>query len=399
MRRLILIVLASMFLLQAKIGVWTTFCAITQGNDLILVNNKIYVATDGGLLEFNEQGNNIYDTDNGLFKINTTAVASDFRNIIWAGHSDCSISLFDGNGNSKGHLSDIEEFGSFNLNRIYSSDSYIYIATDKLLTRYTYNVEFGKYEVKDSNLMTGNVSDVIVFNNAIYMAAQDEVYTVAESSSNIGDLGDWSLLSGFDPGTIVNKFLEFEGGILVLTSNGVYAINDSIVTKESIEDGSDVLWGAVYNSEFYYTVNIGDIVFYRTDMSLANITVEVCRTDDTIAEKFLIEGDVIHYISKSGFSSYSTASLMTTDYSFNVPKEKGIKKIKITKDNEKLLYLTSGGFRKFDLLSESFSEEYYTERKIWQAKDFIEDNENNVYVCTWSTGIAKFIKNIDDYDF
>ena len=142
MKKIIFIILTGMILLKADMGNWRTFCSISQGNDIISANNMIYIATDGGMLELSGTENNVFDTDNGLFKINTTAVANDFRNIIWAGHSDCSISLFDGNGNSVAHLSDIEEGGTFNLNRIYSSNNYVYVAGDQLLVRYTYNEEF-----------------------------------------------------------------------------------------------------------------------------------------------------------------------------------------------------------------------------------------------------------------
>ena len=362
----------------------------------MLANNKIYVATDGGLLEFDGSRNSIFDTDNGLFKINTKALASDFRNIIWAGHSDCSISLFDGNGNGIGHLSDIEEYGTFNLNRIYSSGNYIYVAADQLLIRYAYNSIFDKYDVSDSNLMTGNVSDVIVFNDTIYMAAQNGVYSITESSSNIGDLSDWVLLSGFDPGTIINKFLEFEGIVLALTSNGIYSISGLSVTKEALEGGNNILWGQIYNNEFYYTTNPGDIVFNKTNLPLTDTPVEVYRSNDTIAEKFLIEDNTIFYISGSGISSYSIASSTTIDYSFNLPKIKSIKKIKVVQDNSKLLYLTSFGFRVFDIFSEEFEDDFYTGSKLWLGIDLIEDNDDNIFVTTWSTGIYKFNK---DYDF
>ncbi|MDA3838497.1 MAG: hypothetical protein PF574_05900 [Candidatus Delongbacteria bacterium] len=399
MKKTILIILLSIILLKADIGDWRTFCSISQGNDLISANNKIYIATDGGLIEFDGAANDIYDTDNGLFKINTTAVEVDYRNIVWAGHSDCSISLFDRNGNSVGYLSDIEEYGSFNLNRIYSSDNYVYVATDQILVRYSYNSTFDKYDVIDSNLMTGNISDIIVHEGNIYMSTTGGIYMISESNQNIGYLDNWSLLTGFDTFTIVNKFLKVGDRMLALTSNGIYSIDDSTVIKETTEEGFEILWGTVYNNEFYYTKNMGDIIFYKTDFLFDNTAVPIFSTDDLIAKRFLIEDNIIHYISNSGFSSYSIANDITVDYTFNLPAEKGIKKIKVTKDNSRLLYLTAFGFREFDMFSEEFNAEFYRDSKIWQAKNFIEDNDENIYVCTWSTGIAKLAKTSDGYDF
>ncbi|MDA3885481.1 MAG: hypothetical protein PF638_07815 [Candidatus Delongbacteria bacterium] len=397
MKKNIIIILLSIMILKADIGDWKTFCSISQGNDLISSNNKIYVATDGGMLEFNGVENNIYDTDNGLYKINTTAVASDFRNIIWAGHSDCSISLFDENGNSVGFLNDIEEYGSYELNHIYSSDNYVYVATDQILVRYSYNSTFNKYDVTDSNLMTGNVSDIIVHEGNIYMSTTSGIYMIPESNQNIGYLDNWTLLTGFDTSTIVNKFLKLGQSILALSSNGIYSIDANIATKESIDDGAEILWGAVLNSELYYTVKSGGVVHYKKISSLLEGTeIDVFSVNDKFAERFIIVNNIIYYISKFGFSSYSMTDLSTTDYSFNLPAEKGIKKIKVTQDNSKLLYLTSRGFREFDIFTEKFREEYYTGAKLWQGIDILEDNSNNIYVTTWSTGVFKFNK---DYNF
>ena len=399
MKKTILIILLSTILLIANVGDWRTFCSISQGNDIISSNNNIYIATDGGLLEFDGTQNNIYDTDNGLFKINTIAVEADYRNVIWAGHSDCSISLFDENDKSIGYLSDIEDYGSFNLNRIYSSEKYVYVAADQLLVRYTYNQSFNKYDVTDSNLMTGNVSDVIVHEGNIYMSTLSGVYTIEEDSTNIGYLDNWTLLTGFDPSTIVNKFLNMGDIILALTSNGIYSIDGDVVIKETIEDGVEVLWGTIYNNELYYTKISGGVVFYKIDLLFVNTPDEIFSTSDLVAKRFLIENNIIHYISNSGFSSYSITNDITTDYSFNLPAEKGIKKIKVTQDNSRLLYLTAFGFREFDIFPEEFNDEFYRDSKIWQAKNFIEDNNENIYVCTWSTGIAKLAKTFDGYDF
>ena len=391
MKKTILMIFLSTILLIADVGDWKTFCSISQGNDLIFSNNNIYIATDGGLLEYNGTKSNIYDTDNGLFKINTTAVETDFRSIIWAGHADCSISLFNENGNSIGFLSDIEDYGSFNLNRIYSSDNYVYVATDQILVRYSYNTTFNKYDVTDSSRMTGDISDIIVYEGIIYMSTANGVYVITENNQNIGYLDNWTLLSGFETSTVVNKFLNIGDKVLALTSNGIYSIKEGVgVIKEAIEDGVNILWGSVYEDELYFTKSTGDIVFYKTDLLFSSVPEEIFRTTDSIAERFIIVDNIIHYISKSGFSSYSIADLTTTDSNFNLPKVKGIKKIKVVQNNSKLLYLVSNGFREFDILSEDFGEDFHTGSKLWQGIDLIEDNNNNIYVTTWSTGVFKF---------
>ncbi|MBN2788715.1 MAG: hypothetical protein JXR69_00835 [Candidatus Delongbacteria bacterium] len=402
MRASIIGILVGVFLLQAKIGDWSTYCSISRGNDIISANNMIYVATDGGLIEYDGSESNIYDTDNGLFKINTTTVCVDFKNVVWAGHSDCTISLFDQNGRGIGALSDIEEYGTYFLNRLYSSQNYIYVAGDKLLVRYTYNDAFEKYIVTDSNLMTGNVSDVIVSGSGgdeyIYIATDTGVYMIQEESTNISYMNNWSLVSGFDASTHINKFLEIGNVVVALTTNGIYTIDGSSVVKETLADSLDIMWGQIYNNEFYYLQNSTDQIIYKSDISLLSAPDEIYRTTDQIAERFYIENDIIYYTSRSGFSFTAITGGIPTDQEFNLPAEKGIKKIIVTQDN-KLQYLTSFGFRSFDMIYEEFNDEYYTESRIWQAKNFIEDNNGNVYICTWTTGVAKFSKETDGYDF
>jgi len=283
------------------------------------------------------------------------------------------------------------------LNGIYSSDHYVYVATDKLLARYIYNSLFNKYDIKDTNLMTGNVFDVIVHGDDLYISTDSGIYTIAESNQDIGYLDNWTLLSGFDVGTEVNKFINLDQEVLAFTSNGLYSINglDGLnVTKFIFEDGTNLLWGQLYNNELYYSVMSGDIIFYKTDN--ISTTTEIYRTDDLLAKRFLIKDNSIHYLSDSGFSSYSTTNDIITNYTFNLPPEKGIKKIKVTKDDSELLYLTSRGFRRFDLFSKKFDDIFQTASKLWQGMELIEDNDENIYITTWSTGVFKFNK---DYDF
>ncbi|MBU4485609.1 MAG: hypothetical protein KKD38_01650, partial [Candidatus Delongbacteria bacterium] len=106
-----------------------TYCSITKGFDVKEYGGILYFGTDGGLIVNSDGENKIYDSDDGLYKVSVTCVEKDFRNLFWLGHNDCSFSVYDINKKSTEYLNEIEQSGIYSLNKIYSSDKFIYIAT------------------------------------------------------------------------------------------------------------------------------------------------------------------------------------------------------------------------------------------------------------------------------
>ncbi|MBN2857396.1 MAG: hypothetical protein JXN63_03250, partial [Candidatus Delongbacteria bacterium] len=205
--RLILITLINFMLLSGSDFEVRTFCSIVSGCDAQEYEGTIYYATDGGLVALGGDGvTTVYDIDDGLYKPDIFRLEKDFRGMIWAGHKDCSFSVFDVLKKRSVYLNDIEQAGTFTLNNIFSSSEFVYIATSGLLSRYRYNELFDKYEIADTNTMTGDVRDVIVFGGTVYIGTAEGVRSISENSQNINFMDNWNTVSGIN--VKVNSFVS-----------------------------------------------------------------------------------------------------------------------------------------------------------------------------------------------
>ena len=389
---LVLIMIVSLISAEIKC---TTFCSITKGYDIKNYSGKLYFGTNGGMIYNSGSENAIYDTDDGLYKPDVMKIEKDFRGMFWLGHDDCSVSVLDLAGKKVSYLNDIEQAGVYTLNGIFSSAKYIYVATSGLLARYKFNDTYKKYEISEINSMTGNVKSLLVVNGVIYAALPTGLHYISEAAHNINYLSNWSVISGFAAGTIVNGFAINTDKLYVLTNNGLYLVSGSSAVKQAAFNNENLYFGIFDSTNFYVSLDqVGATVIKKISKEIAGIPEIIFGTEEPDTKVFTVVNNTVYFTSSRGYSYYDVSNDTEYSMNFNVPKEKGIKKAVIDDASGNLVYLTSNKFSYMKMADDSFCETVYSARG---SSTNMLAQDNDLYICTWGVGVNYFQLEGNDY--
>ena len=391
-------------ILKAEFGDWVTYSAISRSSDIIgdsdSDDNRIIYATDGGVFIFNPNNGEyrIIDNDDGLYNINISTISVDFRDVLWAVNKSGTVTLFQSDFNEFNYLTDLSD-ASIEVNKVYSSEKYVYIAADKAFIRYKYDDNFNSYQVKDSNLDVEDVTDVIVFNNNIYISTEAGIYFVNENSENISALNPiWS--SNSLPNSIkLNKFFVHQDKLYALTSEGIYELDEtshSLVTNNIMEE--NIIDGQNYNGSFY---------FLTSDISSKNDSREMYRAIDIGSDSFIsifsennftgtddifINNNIIYLTSalNRGIKFYSIEDNVFSDLKLNLPFGKGLKNVLLGKDNN-LFYSSTHYFNYYNLEEDNW-QKTTTKRENW-IKNIFQDSRGHIFLGQWANGMSQYYIN------
>ena len=369
----------------------TTYTAVTKGSGIKIYDGVVFAATDGGLIV--REGNNytIYDTDDGVFKPDIEEIEKDFRGMLWLGHPDCSVTVYDIERKTPVYLDDISQSGVYMLNAIHSSSEYVYIAASGLLARYRYNYDFKKYEISEINSMTGSVTDVKVAGGAVYITTASGAYFIDENSPNINYLNNWTKISGLDAAGSLNGLAVSGEAVYVLAHTGLFKIDGSGAVKETVFDGVDLKYGYFSGGEFLVTYEQVDaMVVSSVPEDLSSAPQILFGTEDENFGSFCRSGDLIYFTSTGGFSFYSISNDAEYRPEFNVPKRKGIQKAALDESSGRLLYLTNSDFSYMNISDYSFNDSLYSAKATGDGAKNIYVKNGKVYICTWGAGVNIF---------
>ena len=375
----------------------TTYTAVTRGFGIKIYDGSVFAATDGGLIVHEGNDYAIYDTDDGVFKPDIEEIEKDFRGMLWLGHPDCSVTVYDIDRKIPVYLDDIAQSGVYELNAVHSSSEYVYIASNGLLARYRYNYDFKKYEISEINSMTGSVADVKVAGGMIYIVTDSGVYLIDENSPNINFLDNWIRISGLDATGSLNGLAVNGESVYVLAQTGLFKIDGSGAAKETVYDGIDLKYGYFSGGELLVAYEQVDaMVISSVPEDLSSAPQIIFGTEDMNFGSFCRSGDLIYFTSTGGFSFYSISSDEEYRPQFNVPRQKGIKKIVYDKNNKELLYLTSNSFSFADKEDMIFYPDMFDSKG--NATNF-HKKDNGLYISTWGSGLNYFEKEGTVYSF
>ncbi len=379
------------------------YSPIRSGYDTAIIGENTVFATDGGLVFLDRNfSTEVVGVGRGMFRTGIVRIEKDFRDMIWAGHKNCSFSVYDPVKQRSYYLDEIEQSGVYELNAIHSSGRYVYIATSGLLTRYRYNPNFNKYEIADTNMMTGNVYAVIVSSGKIYISTSSGVMYVDEDFPNINYLGNWLNVTGFDPGTVVRDFVVNGMSLFAITSNGLYGINDGEAYKTPLFSDMSLFSGEFCNGRIYvHTEQVGASVILSGADDFEGEYEVVYGIDETEAENFsfTVSENNIYTASKNGMSVFATSTGNETQLGFtNLPFGRGITKISITPCRNRILYMTPRNFSYYDLEKREFIEDIYVAAERNLGKNIFTAADGTVYTGSWSNGVNKFVWDGSNYN-
>lgn len=213
------------FAARAGIGDWTTFISQTDVRDLVLFNDRIWCATNGGVFSYQiatgayQQFNNI----NGLTSLDAQAIEVDQRGNIWIGFADGWINYFNP---ARQKWTIIQDYVGRKIYDLAAVGDSMMIALDIGLSLY----DIQRQEVKETYKrlgwqFTGEIAvyDVLIVNREIWTATGSGI---ARSSFDLANLmapeswQNYTTLHGL-PSNTINALEFFDGAMFAGTASGM----------------------------------------------------------------------------------------------------------------------------------------------------------------------------------
>ncbi|MHB8905905.1 MAG: type IX secretion system anionic LPS delivery protein PorZ [Melioribacteraceae bacterium] len=228
---LILIALSTSIYAQA-VGQWKIYSDMKSINDAVVTSSGVWTATEGAAfkLNFADSSYSVITKADGLNSQALTAIAVDNSNRIWFGSNEGYINILDTKDNSIKQIIDI-----FNTNKTQKQINGISVKGDSVFVSFDFGfaiIDAKTFSFIDSFLKIGNFpteSKVIsTFKSSlIYTVTEYGIAVQKAGAQNLSVPESWdtysltSFLPSY-PSPSASRVLQFNGQILLATSNGVF---------------------------------------------------------------------------------------------------------------------------------------------------------------------------------
>ncbi|NJD22666.1 MAG: hypothetical protein FIA82_08370 [Melioribacter sp.] len=278
--KICLIIISSAFSISAQtIGTWKIYSDMKNVSAAAFSSPNIWTATSGGAFRFNTSDStySVMTKADGLNSQALTAVAVDNQNKIWFGSQEGYLNIFDPSDNSISRIIDI-----FNSDKNQKQIQDLLVKGDTIFV----SVDFGlllintrTLSIYDSFLKLGNFpSESKILSsyksNLIFACTESGVAVQKVGAQNLSAPESWDTYQfGLSlPAQSVSRIVQFNGLILLGTSNGIYSfvnrtwqpyafqgstINDMIVVGNTLY--------LISNSQLIQYVNGQSSVVYQNN--------------------------------------------------------------------------------------------------------------------------------------
>ncbi|MHB8930078.1 MAG: type IX secretion system anionic LPS delivery protein PorZ [Melioribacteraceae bacterium] len=228
---LILIALSTSIYAQA-VGQWKIYSDMKSINDAVVTSSGVWTATEGAAfkLNFADSSYSVITKADGLNSQALTAIAVDNSNRIWFGSNEGYINILDTKDNSIKQIIDI-----FNTDKTQKQINGISVRGDSIFVSFDFGfaiIDAKTFSFIDSFLKIGNFpteSKVIsTFKSSLIYAVTEYGIAVQKAGAqNLSVPESWdtysltSFLPSY-PSPSASRVLQFNGQILLATSNGVF---------------------------------------------------------------------------------------------------------------------------------------------------------------------------------
>lgn len=243
MQKFIVTVLVLFFALfssaQREKESWQDYLSYANTTKIAVAPNKIYCATEGGLMYYDLEDNSI-NKFSGIsqlsdFGIKTIAYSTE-NNVLVVAYNNCNIDLI--SNNKVQNLSDIKrkQIAGKNINNIsfYGNEAYLSCSFGIVV------LNLDKNEVKDTYIIgesgsSLNVNDTEAYENYIYAATNSGIFRAERDGTNLLDYNSWSRMENLP--RAYNKFshLVSHGGKIIANytpeewySDEMYVLNGAV---------------------------------------------------------------------------------------------------------------------------------------------------------------------------
>lgn len=228
----LIIIAFSTSIYSQAVGQWKIYSDMKNINDVVATSSELWAATEGAAfkLNFADSSYSVITKADGLSSQALTAIAVDRYNRIWFGSNEGYINILDTKDNSIRQIIDI-----FNTDKTLKQINGIWVRGDSVFVSFDFGlaiINANTFSFIDSFLKIGSFpteSKVISAykSTLIYAVTEYGVAVQKADAQNLSVPESWdtysfsSFLPSY-PSPSASRVLEFNGQILLATSNGVF---------------------------------------------------------------------------------------------------------------------------------------------------------------------------------
>ncbi|MBI5729820.1 MAG: hypothetical protein HY963_01665 [Ignavibacteriales bacterium] len=393
----LIIILFTYSISAQAIGTWKIYSDMKNVSAAVFSSTNIWAATSGGAFKFNtsDSSYSIMTKADGLNSQALTSVAIDNENKIWFGSQEGYINVFDPSDNSIKRIIDIFNSDKYQkqINDLFIKGDTVFVSLDfglllinaKTLSIYDSFLKLGNFPA-ESKILSSYKS------NLIYACTENGVAVQKVGTQNLSAPESWDTyqISVGSSVQSVNKIIEFNGQILLGTSNGIYrfvnrtwqpytlqgsTINDMIVI-------GNVLYLISNNQLIQFSNGQYSIIYQNNNVSFNSIT-------GSASQGIFISTNsgLIHFKDNKSKIRYPNGPQTNSFVNLSVDPT-GNLWVATGKDNG------GSGFFKFDGSQWSvFDKAHYPQIPTNAYYNVYAGPDTAVYLSNWGTGVTVFKNN------
>lgn len=396
---LILIAFSTSIYAQA-VGQWKIYSDMKNINDVIATSSELWAATEGAAfkLNFADSSYSVITKADGLSSQALTAIAVDRYNRIWFGSNEGYINILNTKDNSIKQIIDI-----FNTDKTLKQINGISIEGDSVFVSFDFGlaiIDANTFSFIDSFLKIGSFpteSKVISAykSTLIYAVTEYGVAVQKAGAQNLSVPESWNTYSFSSflpsyPSPSASRILEFNGQILLATSNGVFQfINKS--WQPFAFQGSNIR-DIIVSGNSIYAITMNQLLRYTNGQSTL-----LYENKNVTFNSITVAGDQTVYISSTlGLIEFKNNKARTM-YP-NGPA--GNLFVNLSVDPTGNLWVATGknntgkGFFKFDgNVWKVFDTSSYPVLPTNDYYNVFAAPDSAIYLCSWGWGITIYKNN------
>ncbi len=204
---------------------WEDFFSYNNVKDFVKVDQRIYALVDNAVFTYDLSTETVRKISSvqGLSGETTTAIHfSKSTNRLVIGYENGLIEVVDNNGRItiSADIVNFNQSGEKQINHIYEHNGLLYLSTSFAIVEYDINrLEFGDTFFIGNNSSDIKINQTVVFNNTIYAATEQGVFTANVTNNSLIDFNNWNQQL---VGTNYNNIVVFNNKIFISSGTRLY---------------------------------------------------------------------------------------------------------------------------------------------------------------------------------
>lgn len=211
---------------------WEDLFSYNNVKKIISDENKLYALTDNAVFTYNFKTSETtkISSVNGLSGGETSAIYYNetFKRLV-IGYESGLIEVINSNGEItfSPDIVNFNQLGVKRINAIYEHNNKLYLATPFAIVVYDIEkLEFGDTYFIGAGSSSVNINEITVYNNIIYAATANGIYTANIQNSNLIDATHWNLQFAGN----FQKIVHFKNTIYASSGNNLHQISGNSIT-------------------------------------------------------------------------------------------------------------------------------------------------------------------------